>query len=88
MHQQRRTDRRSQKDCSFPRSASRRSDAGRNRTRILNVARAALAGSGEVSLHTIAKRADVGQGTLYRHFPTREALVLAVYRQDMRELVE
>ncbi|WP_051193681.1 TetR/AcrR family transcriptional regulator [Nocardia jiangxiensis] len=62
--------------------------AERNRTRILNVARAALAGSGEVSLHTIAKRAGVGQGTLYRRFPTREALVLAVYRQDMRELVE
>ncbi|MFF3574984.1 helix-turn-helix domain-containing protein [Nocardia jiangxiensis] len=34
------------------------------------------------------KRAGVGQGTLYRRFPTREALVLAVYRQDMRELVE
>ncbi|MBY8862164.1 TetR/AcrR family transcriptional regulator [Nocardia sp. CA2R105] len=45
------------------------------------------AGSGGVSLHTIAKRADVGQGTLYRHFPTREAVVLAVYWQDMHQLL-
>ena len=69
------------------RPAVRRSDAERNRARILDVARDALAGSGEVSLHAIAKRAGVGQGTLYRHFPTRDALVLAVYRQDVSELV-
>lgn len=71
-----------------PRPAARRSDAERNRARILAVARDALSTSGDVSLHAIAKRAGVGQGTLYRHFPTREALVLAVYRQDVGELVD
>jgi AcrR family transcriptional regulator len=65
-----------------------RADAAHNRARILDVARAALAASTDVTLNSIAKRAGVGQGTLYRHFPTREALVLAVYRQDVGELVD
>ncbi len=65
-----------------------RSDAEQNRARILDVARAALAAAGDVTLNSIAKQAGVGQGTLYRHFPTREALVLAVYRQDVGELVD
>ncbi|HEX4212514.1 MAG TPA: TetR/AcrR family transcriptional regulator [Candidatus Dormibacteraeota bacterium] len=68
--------------------ATRRVDAEQNRTRILEVARNALASSSDVALHSIAKRAGVGQGTLYRHFPTREALVLAVYRQDVGELID
>jgi AcrR family transcriptional regulator len=65
-----------------------RSDAERNRARILEVARTALTGSREVTLNSIARQAGVGQGTLYRHFPNREALLLAVYRYDVRELIE
>jgi AcrR family transcriptional regulator len=65
-----------------------RSDAAHNRARILAAAREALAGSGDAALNSIAKSAGVGQGTLYRHFPTREALVMAVYRQDVGELVD
>ncbi|MET3808208.1 AcrR family transcriptional regulator [Nakamurella sp. UYEF19] len=59
-----------------------------NRERILVAARKALAHSGEASLQSIAKSAGVGQGTLYRHFATREALVLAVHRKDVQELIE
>jgi AcrR family transcriptional regulator len=65
----------------------RRSDARSNRDRILAVARDALARDPETSLHFIAKAAGVGQGTLYRHFPTREALVLGVYRDSIEALV-
>src|SRR5882757_859894 len=56
-----------------------RADAQHNRDRILEVARDAFAASGEVSLNSIAKKAGVGPGTLYRHFPSREALLLAEY---------
>jgi AcrR family transcriptional regulator len=66
----------------------RRSDAQRNRDHILQVAHDAFAESGATSLNEIAKRAGVGPGTLYRHFPTREALILAVYRRDMQRLVD
>jgi AcrR family transcriptional regulator len=66
----------------------RRADAQRNRERILLVAHDALAESGDASLNSIAQRANVGAGTLYRHFPTREALILAVYRNDIEQLVE
>ncbi len=65
-----------------------RSDAEYNRARILDVARTALANSSSASMFSIAKSAGIGQGTLYRHFPNREALVLAVYVADVRELVE
>jgi AcrR family transcriptional regulator len=64
-----------------------RSDAARNRQRLLDVARAALAGDGETTMQSIAKAAGVGQGTIYRHFPTREALLLEVYRDDFDALV-
>jgi AcrR family transcriptional regulator len=64
-----------------------RSDALRNRELILEVAHEAFAESGATSLNEIAKRAGVGAGTLYRHFPTREALILAVYRHDVQRLV-
>ena len=64
-----------------------RGDARANRDRILDVARTALAADPEVSLHAIARTAGVGQGTLYRHFPTREALVLGVYRKEIDALV-
>jgi AcrR family transcriptional regulator len=66
---------------------ARRSDAVQNRARIVAAARAVLAESDHVHLNEIAKRAGVGQGTLYRHFPSREALLAEVYRQDVEELV-
>lgn len=65
----------------------RRSDALKNRDHILEVAHDAFAESGMTSLNEIAKRAGVGAGTLYRHFPTREALILAVYQHDIERLV-
>jgi AcrR family transcriptional regulator len=64
-----------------------RSDALRNRDRLLEVAKAAFARSGaNASLDDIAKQARVGPGTLYRHFPTREALIEAVYRAEVEKL--
>jgi len=64
-----------------------RADAERNRARLLDVARAAFAsGQVPVTLEQIARDADVGIGTLYRHFPTREALVEALYRQELADL--
>lgn len=76
-----------QQDARTPRPGLR-ADAEQNRARILEAARTALAASGEASLQSIAKLAGIGQGTLYRHFPNREALVLAVHRHDVAELVE
>lgn len=64
----------------------KRSDALRNRERILTVALAELVRSPEVPLSAIAKKAGVGQGTFYRHFPTREALVMEVYRHEMLQV--
>jgi AcrR family transcriptional regulator len=65
-----------------------RSDARQNRERILAAAREAFGESASASLTAIAKRARVGIGTLYRHFPTREALIVALYDHDITELVE
>lgn len=67
--------------------APKRADALKNRDHILQIAHDAFAESGQVSLNEIAKRAGVGAGTLYRHFPTREALILAVYQHDIERLV-
>lgn len=64
-----------------------RVDAKQNRGRILDVARDALATNPGASLNSIAKAAGVGAGTLYRHFPSRESLVLAVYRNEIDALV-
>jgi AcrR family transcriptional regulator len=64
----------------------RRADAQRNRARILGVALSAFATDPQVSLNAIAKLAGVGPGTLYRHFPTREALLLAVYEEEIESL--
>jgi AcrR family transcriptional regulator len=64
-----------------------RADARANRDRILDVARDAIATDPAVSLNAIAKAAGVGAGTLYRHFPSREALVLGVYRNELDALV-
>jgi AcrR family transcriptional regulator len=66
---------------------SSRSDAKANRERLLTVARDALAKDPAASLNSIAKAASVGPGTLYRHFPTREALVVAVYRAEIENLI-
>jgi AcrR family transcriptional regulator len=64
-----------------------RADAERNRDRILEVAKDAFTRFGaEASLDDIAKQAGVGAGTLYRHFPTREALIEAVYRTEVEKL--
>jgi AcrR family transcriptional regulator len=64
-----------------------RADAQRNRDRLLQVAARALSQDGpDVSLDAIAKEAGVGIGTLYRHFPTREALVEAAYRNELARL--
>src|SRR5690348_3307239 len=65
-----------------------RADAQQNRERILQAAHDALAESDDASLNSIAHRAGVGAGTLYRHFPSREALILAVYRHDVQALVD
>ena len=64
-----------------------RADAAKNRELILAAAREALRESGNASMIGIAQRAGVGPGTLYRHFPTREALIAAVYREDVECLV-
>ncbi len=73
---------------SLARPRPARVDAVRNRAHILKVAHDMLAESGTVSMNTIAKLAGVGPATVYRHFPTREALVLAVYRHDVRRLLD
>jgi AcrR family transcriptional regulator len=65
-----------------------RADAQRNRDRLLEVAVRAFAHDGDVTLEAIAKQARVGIGTLYRHFPTREALVEAVYRTELARLCD
>lgn len=66
-----------------------RADAQQNRERILRVAKHAFTRSGaNASLDDIAKTAGVGPGTLYRHFPTRDALLEAVYRTEVEKLAE
>jgi AcrR family transcriptional regulator len=66
-----------------------RADAQRNHDRLLEVAvRAFASGGPEVTLDAIAREAGVGIGTLYRHFPTREALVEAAYRSELARLCD
>jgi AcrR family transcriptional regulator len=66
-----------------------RADAIRNRERVLEAAKAVFsAGGPDASLEAVARRAGVGIGTLYRHFPTREALFEAVYRREVQQLSE
>jgi AcrR family transcriptional regulator len=66
-----------------------RADAQRNRERLLEVAVRVLTQAGpDVTLEAIAKEAGVGIGTLYRHFPTREALVDAAYRNELARLCD
>ncbi len=64
-----------------------RADAARNRDRLLQAAREVFGtGRAEASLEAVARQAGVGIGTLYRHFPTREALFEAVYRHEVDQL--
>ncbi|MFD5271603.1 TetR/AcrR family transcriptional regulator [Streptomyces sp. NPDC058335] len=63
-----------------------RADAQRNREHLIATAADAFASGKAISLDSIAKRAGVGSGTLYRHFPTREDLVEEVYRDQIRPL--
>jgi AcrR family transcriptional regulator len=66
-----------------------RADAVRNRERLLETAADIFSAGGPgASLEAVAKRAGVGIGTLYRHFPTREALFEAVYRREVDQLSE
>ena len=66
-----------------------RADAARNRARLLEAAKVVFSQGGpQASLDAVARRAGVGIGTLYRHFPTREALFEAVYRREVEQLVE
>lgn len=66
----------------------RRADTRRNHERILAAAAVSLAACGEVSFNAIARKADVGVGTVYRHFPTPEALILAVYEREVSHMVD
>src|SRR6202045_4945300 len=64
-----------------------RADAQRNRARILKIAKEAFTRSGaNISLDDVARQARIGPGTLYRHFPTRDALLEAVYRTEVEKL--
>lgn len=66
-----------------------RADALRNRERLIDVAKQAFAEIGpNVSLEEIARRAEVGIGTLYRHFPTRDDIIAAVYRREVTQLAD
>lgn len=66
-----------------------RVDSQRNRLRVLEAAKAVFSRGGEgASLEAVVREAGVGIGTLYRHFPTREALFEAVYRREVEELAD
>jgi AcrR family transcriptional regulator len=66
-----------------------RADSARNRQLLIDAAKAGFSDVGlDVSLEEIARRAGVGIGTLYRHFPTRESVVEAVYRREVEHLAE
>jgi AcrR family transcriptional regulator len=74
-------------DCSGRTAKKPRADAVRNRERVLEAAKAVFnAGGPDASLEAVARRAGVGIATLYRHFPTREALFEAVYRREVEHL--
>jgi len=78
-----------QMNQSTPKERKPRADALRNRERILEEAKRAftLAG-GDISLEDVARQAGVGPGTLYRHFPTRDALLESVYRAEVAKLAQ
>jgi AcrR family transcriptional regulator len=71
-----------------PPSRAMRTDALSNRARILAVAADAFAASSGASMTSIAKQAGVGVGTLYRHFPTREALIVELYHHEIQKVID
>ncbi|MGE8163436.1 TetR/AcrR family transcriptional regulator [Paraburkholderia sp. NPDC080076] len=72
-----------------PKERKPRADALRNRERILDEAKTAFTrAAGEISMEDVARQAGVGVGTLYRHFPTREALLESVYRAEVAKLAQ
>jgi AcrR family transcriptional regulator len=72
-----------------PETRARRADAARNRSQLLEVATRVFVSAGtEPSMRAIAREAGVGIATLYRHFPTRESLVDAVYRDQVARLTD
>ena len=69
-------------------TAKPRADAVRNRAKLIETARDAFtAGEGDITFDALARRAGVGVGTLYRNFATRQALVEAVYRSELDDVV-
>jgi AcrR family transcriptional regulator len=73
----------------IPQARKPRADSARNRQLLIDAAKAGFSEFGlNVSLEEIARRAGVGIGTLYRHFPSREAVVEAVYRREVEQLAE
>ncbi len=71
----------------LPPARKPRADAKRNRERILDIAKEVFARDGAAaSLDDIARRSGIGNATLYRHFPTRDALIEAVYRSEVEKL--
>ncbi|MEU0284119.1 TetR/AcrR family transcriptional regulator [Streptomyces sp. NPDC006147] len=76
------------KDASRSTETPQRADAQRNRERILAVAVTELTRDADTPLSVIAKKACVGQGTFYRNFPSREALVLELYRYEMQQVAD
>ncbi len=73
--------------CSTRPTRKPRADGQRNRERILEIARLVFTQHGaEATLDDIARQARIGSGTLYRHFPTRDALIEAVYRSEVEKL--
>jgi AcrR family transcriptional regulator len=73
----------------MPQTRKPRADSARNRQLLIDAAKAAFADIGlDVSLEEIARRAGVGIGTLYRHFPNRESVVEAVYRREVEQLAD
>jgi AcrR family transcriptional regulator len=76
-------------DCARKPTRRPRTDALRNREQLLAAAKAVFSvGGPEASLEAVARHAGVGIGTLYRHFPTREALFEAVYRREVEQLAD
>lgn len=72
---------------STPSARLLRADAEQNRTRIVSIARQAFADDSATTMQAIARAAGVGQGTLYRRFPTRESLLAEVYRDEFDGLL-
>ncbi|MET0309151.1 MAG: helix-turn-helix domain-containing protein [Sphingomonas sp.] len=76
-------------DAPVPTARKPRADAERNRLRLLDAAKTVFADKGnDSSLEEIARTAGVGIGTLYRHFPTRDALIEQVYRNESEQLAQ